>query len=101
QRAPGYVNLIRFDADGRVACATEDVAVDPGREGRPWFQALRAGDQLVMTREPGAAYAGEPVVLAAARAERDGRFDGALAAVIALSSLQPRLNDPTLPPEAE
>ncbi|MEO8115007.1 MAG: sensor histidine kinase [Phenylobacterium sp.] len=85
QRIPGYANLIRFDARGRVVCAASDVPGDAQRASRPWFRRLAAGDQLVITRDAGAAYANEPVALAAAPVVgRDGTFDGALAAVISL-----------------
>jgi two-component sensor histidine kinase len=98
ERVPGYLNLIRFDAGGRVACAAADVPADPERATRDWFRRVRAGEDLVITRAPGAAYASEPAVLAAARAETaDGRFDGAQVAVISLASLQPRVRDPAIP----
>jgi two-component sensor histidine kinase len=100
-RIPGYANLIRFDRRGRVACAAGDVPFDPQRTLRPWFQRLAHGDKLVITRDPGSAYAGEPSVLAAARAEDTGEFDGAFAAVITLASLEPSVSDPTLPAHSD
>jgi two-component sensor histidine kinase len=101
-RTPGYVNLVRFDRRGRVACAAGGVPDDPQRNERPWFQRLSTGDQLVITRDPKAAAAAEPAVLAAVRAvSPDGRFDGAFAAVITLASLRPSVTDPTLPAHSE
>lgn len=101
-RTPGYVNLVRFDRRGRVACAAGGVPEDPRRTERPWFQRLAKGDQLVITRDPKAAAAAEPAVLAAVRAvSPDGRFDGAFAAVITLASLRPSVKDPTLPAHSE
>jgi two-component sensor histidine kinase len=101
-RIPGYENLIRFDGTGRVACAADTVPNDPQRFGRAWFQRIAGGDDLVITRDPGASYADQPALLAAVRAQDgEGRFDGALVAVIALSSLQPSLSDPALPSKAE
>lgn len=101
-RIPGYLNLIRFDRQGRVVCAAGSVPADPQRAARPWFSGLRAGDALAITRDPGSPYAAEPAVLTAARATApDGRFDGAFVAVIALSSLQPSVSDPSLPKGAE
>jgi two-component sensor histidine kinase len=86
----------------RVACAARTVPEDPQRLGRAWFQRLAGGDDLVITRDPGASYADQPTLLAAVRArDAEGHFDGALVAVIALSSLQPSLNDPALPSKAE
>ncbi len=102
RRIPGYANLVRFDRRGRVACAAGDVPVDPMRTLKPWFQRLSRGDQLVITRDPGAAFASQPSVLTAVRADAaDGSFDGAFAAVITLASLQPSVSDPTLPAHAD
>lgn len=102
RRIPGYLNLVRFDRQGRVVCAAGSVPADPQRSARPWFLQLQAGDQLAITRDPGSAYAAEPAVLTAVRAAApDGRFDGAFVAVIALSSLQPSVTDPSLPRGAE
>jgi two-component sensor histidine kinase len=101
-RIPGYLNLVRFDRAGRVVCAAGTVPGDPQRATRPWFSDLAGGRNFTITREPGLAYANEPTLLTAARATGpDGAFDGAFAAVISLSSLQPRVNDPTLPKGAE
>ncbi|WP_332765731.1 sensor histidine kinase PhyK [Phenylobacterium sp.] len=101
-RIPGYFNLIRFDRRGRVACAASDVPADPGRAGREWFKRTAAGDNLVITRDPGAEYARVPALLAAVPA-RDARvgFDGAFVAVISLESLAPRTADRSLPEQAE
>jgi two-component sensor histidine kinase len=102
ERIPGYANLIRFDRDGRVACAAGGTPADPQRAQRSWFRDLAAGQGVVVTRETGEAYAHEPSVLAAIRATtREGGFDGAFAAVIPLSSLRPSINDPALPRHSE
>jgi two-component sensor histidine kinase len=101
-RIPGYLNLVRFDRLGRVVCAAGTVPADPQRAARPWFTELAGGRNFAITREPGLAYANEPTVLTAARATaQNGAFDGAFAAVISISSLQPPVNDPTLPKGAE
>jgi two-component sensor histidine kinase len=102
RRIPGYLNLIRFDRQGRVVCASGSVPYDQQRALRPWFRELAQGDQLTITRDGGQAYSQKPSVLTAARATRpDGMFDGAFAAVISLSSLQPSVKDPSLPKGAE
>jgi len=102
RRIPGYANLVRFDRRGRVTCAAADVPTDPQRTLKPWFQRLQRGDQLVITRDPGATSAAEPSVLAAVRANApDGSFDGAFAAAINLASLEPSVADPTLPAHAD
>ncbi|MFN3520960.1 MAG: sensor histidine kinase [Phenylobacterium sp.] len=101
-RIPEYSNLIRFDRAGRVACAASTVPADPRRAQQAWFQRLRAGDERVFTSAPGARYASEPALLAAVRTEdAEGRFDGAVAAVISLASLKPRTADPSLPADAQ
>jgi two-component sensor histidine kinase len=106
QRIPGYANLVRFDKRGRVACAAAEVPADPQRMLKPWFQRLQRGDQLVITRDPGATPAARPSVLAAVRAVSPGPggkkvFDGAFAAVITLASLEPSASDPALPEHSD
>jgi two-component sensor histidine kinase len=97
-RIPEYSNLIRFDRGGRVACAADSVPSDPERAERAWFKRLEAGGERVITSAPGVAYAREPAVLAAVRAEdAEGRFDGAIAAVISVASLRPATADSALP----
>lgn len=87
-RLPGYANLIRFDARGRVACAAATTPFDTQRAQRPWFQALRGGSAMVVASAPGAAYANEPAVLAAVRAGGPEKFEGAMAAVLTLRDLK-------------
>jgi two-component sensor histidine kinase len=102
QRLPGYANLIRFDAFGRVSCAAETTPPDAMRANRAWFQRLAGGSHMVVASIPGVAYADEPAVLTAVRAERrDGRFDGAMAAVLTLSTIQPETANRYLPGGAE
>ncbi|MBU4434299.1 MAG: sensor histidine kinase [Alphaproteobacteria bacterium] len=101
-RLPGYANLIRFDARGRVACAAGTTPSDPGRATRPWFRALAAGAPLVVASAPGAVYATEPAVLAAVRPDDvDGRFDGAMVAVLTLRSLRLETTSRFMPDGAE
>src|SRR3984957_12042277 len=101
-RLKGYENLIRFDASGRFACAAGNVPADPRRGVRPWFQALERGQPLVIAANPGATYASQPSLVAAVRAEDPaGHFDGALAAVMSLSSLRSDMSDPSLPSGSE
>ncbi len=101
-RVPGYENLIRFDRVGRVACAADTVPADPDRASRPWFQQVRATGEMVVTRDPGVAYTGGPFLMAVAPTyNAAGEFDGALAAIIALTSLQPSAAAAALPEGAE
>lgn len=101
-RLPGYANLIRFDAYGRVSCAAGTTPPDAARSGRSWFQDLAAGSHMVVASVPGAAYASEPSVLTAVRAEdENGKFAGAMAAVLTLSTLKPETANRYLPGGAE
>ena len=102
RRVPGYQNLIRFDAAGRVACAAAAAPADPGRAGRPWFRALAVGAPMVVARDAGAIYARAPSILVATPIPGpDGRFTGAMASVIAVSSLRPDQVVGALPPGAD
>ncbi|MBE7216991.1 MAG: sensor histidine kinase [Caulobacteraceae bacterium] len=95
----GYANLIRFNATGRVQCAAADVAPDPGRRTAAWFQALQHGAPLVVARD---ATARDPSLVMAVRVVGErGSFQGALAAILPLSSFRPDLHDPTLPAHTE
>ena len=101
-RVPGYENLIRFDSIGRVACAAAGAPADPDRRRRPWFTALAAGAPLSISSDAGAQYADQPALLASVRAEdADGRFAGALTAVIDLASLRPQTADRSLPDQSD
>jgi two-component sensor histidine kinase len=97
-RIPGYDNLIRFDDQGRVACAAAGAPDDPQRASRPWFAALKAGAPITVTSQGGVAYADRPAILANVRAlDDEGRFEGVLTAVIDLGSLRPQTIDRSLP----
>lgn len=100
-RLPGYANLIRFDARGRVACAAATTPYDSQRGARSWFQSLRGGAQLVVAADPGAIYANEPAVLAAVRAGSPEQFEGAMAAVLTLDDLKLETANRFLPGGAE
>ncbi|WP_164468240.1 sensor histidine kinase PhyK [Caulobacter vibrioides] len=100
-RLPGYANLIRFDARGRVSCAAATTPYDPQRGARPWFQALRASEDMVVASAPGVVYADEPAVLAAVRAGTPERFDGAMAAVLTLRELKLQTTNRFMPEGAE
>jgi len=102
ERIPGYENLIRFDRTGRVACAAGSVPPDAERAERSWFRQVQESDELVITRDPGAAYDDQPALMAVVPAyNAAGQFDGALAAVVALTSLQPNTTAAALPEGAE
>ena len=98
-RLQDYANLVRFDEGARVACAAATVRQDSSRAG--WFTRLRNGEPMIVTTVSAGVYSTEPAILAAVPAQRDGRFDGALAAVIRISSLKPDITDPDLPTGTE
>jgi two-component sensor histidine kinase len=101
-RIDGYANLIRFDSIGRVACAADSVPADPQRRDKPWFHDLAGGKPMSVTSVSAIPYADQPALLASVRAETaDGRFDGALTAVITLASLRPDKADRSLPEGSE
>jgi len=47
---PGYDNLIRFDASGRVSCAASSVAAAPDRTVDAWFRRLSSGESSARPR---------------------------------------------------
>ena len=101
-RSPGFSNLIRLDALGRLSCAAGTIGADPGRRLSPWFQALKGGEAAVITRVDAGAYAAAPSAMIAVRATGpDGAFSGVLAAIIPLDDLRPDLSDRSLPPGTE
>lgn len=94
--------LARLAATGRPACASSSLVTSPPNwlaraNGSPWFERLRAGEGTVLARAP--ASDGRPAgLIVATRLERPmGRFDGAMVALVPLSSLQPDMQDPALP----
>jgi len=94
--------LARVTATGATACASDGlVATQPAWltqvRSSFWFERLRAGEGTVLARAP--AISGQTTgLIVATRLERPtGRFDGAMVALIPLSSLQPDMDDPSLP----
>lgn len=94
--------LGRLTATGALTCASERLAAAPPAwlkqaGASAWFGRLRAGEDTVLARAP--AVGGQlPQLIIAVRVERPtGRFDGAMVALIPLTSLQPDLSDPSLP----
>lgn len=103
-RLEGYQALYRISATGDFVCQSRPPAAAATPQlvrGRPWFQRVRQGEHTVIMRARSQISDG-PAVIVAVRAERPmGRFDGAMAAVIPLASLQPDVDDPALPQGAE
>ncbi len=96
-RTQGYENFIRFNAEGRVQCSAATARPGPAVQDEAWFANLRGGAPVAVANAPAGRYANGPALLAAMRAvDKDGQFNGALVAVLSISSLQPDLSDPTL-----
>lgn len=102
QRLEGYDALYRLGADGRPVCASAS-STNTGvprlgaSGGQGWFQRLRAGEDTAVSR---ASYLEtfEPALVVGVPAERPrGDFDGAMVAVMPIASLQPDIDDPSLP----
>ena len=104
-RLEDYDALVRVSPDGHTVCTSRapslpviDAAVV---RARPWFQRLRAGEDMVVTRST-SAYLSEPALVVAVRSQRPlGRFDGAMTALIPLSTLRPDVGDKALPPGSQ
>lgn len=101
-RLDGLTALQRYSPTGEPVCAsrTDKDAAPPPAEVRSqeWYQRLKNGEDVVMVRAPD--LPGSLIV--AVRSERPlGAFQGAIAAVIPLTALQPDIHDPALPPGAQ
>ncbi len=103
-RLEGFDALYRVSATGEPVCASREPRIDTTAElvrSRAWFQRLRAGEDSVVVRSS-VTPADQPTLVVAVRVERPmGRFDGAMSAVIPLSSLQPDITDRALPKDAQ
>lgn len=96
-RLDGYSTIVRYTATGQVVCSAGELRGVDVTE-RAWFMRLRAGSDWVVSR----AQRDFPALVTGLRIERPmGRFDGAMAAVIPLESLQPDTRDPALPEGSE
>ena len=101
-RLAGLDALVRFGADGKLICASGPVAYNRVGAAGDWFNRLRDGAGLAVTRAPRGVFGPEPALIAAVRSERaNGAFDGAFLAVIPLSALRPVAGDRALPDHAE
>jgi two-component sensor histidine kinase len=101
-RLDGLDGLARLTATGHTTCASEALNAAPppwliDARRSAWFQRLRAGESTVLARAP-TAPGRAPGLIVALRLERPlGAFDGAMIAIIPLSSLQPDVADAALP----
>jgi two-component sensor histidine kinase len=95
--------LFRVTPTGDSVCASRPPQVVVSKEivrSRDWFTRLQAGEDSVVVRSN--ITNRPPALVVARRIERPmGRFDGAMTAIIPLSSLQPDITDPALPKGAQ
>lgn len=94
--------LVLLTATGATACATDGLAAKPPTwlkqvRSSPWFERLRTGEGTVVARAPAIAGRSSDLIVATRLERPMGRFDGAIVALIPLSSLQPDMDDPSLP----
>ena len=104
-RLEDYDALVRIAANGQTVCTSRDPSIalsDPAVVlQRDWFSRLRAGESQVVMRTT-STHINEPGVVVAVRSERPmGGFDGAMTAIIPLSTLRPDIEDPALPEGAQ
>ncbi|WP_417232711.1 sensor histidine kinase [Brevundimonas sp.] len=105
ERLESLDGLARISATGQQVCASRATASGPERDAAvrssDWFKRLRAGESMVLAQAPGST-AVEPSLIVAIRLERPmGTFDGAMIAMIPLSSLRPDTADRALPEGSE
>ncbi|AYG96308.1 sensor histidine kinase [Brevundimonas naejangsanensis] len=95
-RLDGIAALSRYSATGEPVCASRSAAVVSSAQTREqaWYQRLKRGEEVAMEWA-----AGEPgALIVGVRSERPlGAFQGAIAAVLPLTALQPDILDPALP----
>lgn len=105
-RLEGYEALYRISATGEPVCTSRLAPGTPTPSGAyirstAWFERMKAGESVVVTRSPPYLSA-SPALLLAVRSERPmGAFDGAMGALLPLADLQPDINDRALPQGAE
>jgi len=106
ERLEDLDGLARLTSTGATVCASRGLSqASPlwlaQAPASPWFLRLRAGESMVLARAPTVA-GRSPGLIVAIRLERPlGAFDGAMVALLPLTSLQPDVADPALPEGSE
>ncbi|WP_296818446.1 sensor histidine kinase [Brevundimonas sp.] len=91
QDLEAYDALVHLGRNGRVTCASGDVRAADALINQPWFQRIRNGESLVISRAPDGVFSENPALLAAIRSERPmGAFDGVFLAVMPLEDVTPQ-----------
>ncbi|MDB5441384.1 MAG: signal transduction histidine kinase [Caulobacteraceae bacterium] len=100
QRLPGFANIFRVDAAGRVVCSARPVSSGDA-SARTWFRSLVGGAPTAVGVAAGSAYANNPALVVAVRVDRidDGAFAGAVGGVMPMSGLQAGA-DPGMPADS-
>jgi len=84
-----FTALARVNATGRVLCSSTALPVGSVVD-QPWFARLREGRAVTLSATPSTQMSDQPAIVAAVRYESPlGRFDGAMAAIVPISTLQP------------
>ncbi len=93
----GYEAFARYDAEGRLICASDRAHAPPNVAATTWFERVRHGEDRVLARaSPDAGLPG-PALMTAVRDDSGRRFSGALVAVTPLSTLSPTVDGDALP----
>jgi two-component sensor histidine kinase len=102
ERLENLDGLARLTTTGATVCASRGLSQSAPvwlaqAPASPWFLRLKAGESMVLARAPTVA-GRSPGLIVAIRLERPlGAFDGAMVALLPLASLQPDVDDPSLP----
>ena len=95
-RLSGYSAFARFDASGRLICASDGARIAQDIAGASWFRRVAAGEDQVLARAPGAGPQTSPEMYVVVR-DADGAFAGVLIAELPLADFAPAQNDRDLP----
>lgn len=99
-RMDGITDLTRYSATGAPVCASRkagEEASDENVSREAWHQRLERGEDVVMQRSAD----GEFLIIAVRWERPMGAFQGAMAARVPLSVLQPDIRDAALPPGSQ
>ncbi|MGU3457142.1 sensor histidine kinase [Brevundimonas sp. M1A4_2e] len=99
-RMEGITSLARYSATGAPVCASRSESEAQTKQNvsaDTWHQRLKRGEDVVMQRSAD----GESLIVAVRWERPMGAFQGAMAATVPLSVLQPDIRDPALPAGSE
>jgi two-component sensor histidine kinase len=100
-RLSGYSAFARFDASGRLVCASDGAKITQDISGASWFRRIAEGEDKVLARAPATGAQATPEMYVAMRnSEPDGGFGGVLIAELPLTDFAPTDRDKVLPHDA-